>query len=376
MSSASSAPAASSIPPKKVVVPKVWKRPHSTIYGKNVEFGSSLYSDKIGEINGRKFNSELPWTLRNLGTTSSSGSYTSQGYLSNRFSDSNSSSVAAAAPTGSARIGLALDVDQPVSSLEQSLMAEKLTSSGLSYSQLLELTNPARIANSRGRGESARVHASSNKPSRSNVDFYEKYGNFDREIADMTNNSILMNEPLLSRKTFDNFLDFDPELGLFLPNSSGSSSSNSSSTSKDQRKSSSRMDINTSFVCPMLMPPTTTTITPNNFQYYCDVDKNLTRSPSPAFNQTNNTYSNENKTNNTVNNNNNYNYKNLPAFKQKFRISSSPYGQSADGRKLSLGSINPHSYRPSLPQKTTTAHASDGDEIEFHDRSSPFYTDR
>lgn len=376
MSSASSPQASSSIPPKKVVVPKVWKRPHSTIYGKNVEFGSSLYSDKIGEINGRKFNSELPWTLRNSGTTSSSGSYTSQGYLSNRFSDSCGAGASCSRP---------VDVDQPVTSLEQSVMAEKLTSSGLSYSQLLDLTNPSRGASS-GRGESGRMHADSkrrsNLDSNKYIDFYEKYGHFDKEINDMTNNSLLMNEPLLSRKTFDNFLDFDPELGLFLPhNNSGygrSSSGSSSSASRDdnQRKSSSRMDINTSFVCPMLMPPTTTTITPNNYQYYCDVDKNLThqtnhrqsssKSPLPInTNEHNNSYLNESTNKN-----------NLPSLKQKFSISSSPYGQSVDGRKLSLGSINPHSYRPSLPQKTTTAHASDGDEIEFHDRSSPFYTDR
>ncbi|KAG9510223.1 hypothetical protein GZH46_01243 [Fragariocoptes setiger] len=52
----SSTSTTSSLPKSRVFVPKVWKRPHSTIYGKNVEFGNSLYSDKIGEIDSRKFN--------------------------------------------------------------------------------------------------------------------------------------------------------------------------------------------------------------------------------------------------------------------------------------------------------------------------------
>lgn len=54
---------------KKILIPKVWKRPHSTIYGKNVEYGNSLYSDKIGEIDSRKFNTELPWSVRNANQT-------------------------------------------------------------------------------------------------------------------------------------------------------------------------------------------------------------------------------------------------------------------------------------------------------------------
>lgn len=365
--SSASPQSTSSRPSKKVIAPKVWKRPHSTIYGKNVEFGNSLYSDKIGELNGRKFNSELPWTMRNSGTASPGGSYTTQGYLSNRSSE----------PQISHQLpDLSEHHLEPATSLEQSLMADKLSSSGLSYAQLLDLTNPLKQNTGRSNHRSGGGRASGASGARGDftsygpvsghmhdegkrgdrIDFYEKYADFDREINDMTNSSLLMNEPLLSRKTFDNFLDFDPELGLFLPNSSAGSD-------RLHRDVSSRMDINTSFVCPMLMPPTTTTITPNNYQYYCDVDKNLTEHENhrPNFGQSN------------IENND---MTKSPLLKQKFHLSSSPYGQSLDGRKLSLSSINPQSYRPSLPQKTTTAHASDGEEVELHDRSSPFYTDR
>lgn len=58
------------------------------------------------------------------------------------------------------------------------------------------------------------------------------------------------------------------------------------------------------------------------------------------------------------------------------QLACSPYGQSQDGRKLSLTSISPHSYRPSVSSKSNLVHASDGEEFEFQDRSSPFYTDR
>lgn len=303
---------------KKLVVPKVWKRPHSTIYSKNVEFGSALYSDKIGELNGRKFNSELPWTLRNSGSVaSSSGGQFSQGYLS---SASN------------------LLLVEPNS--VQSKRRPK------NFAELLEMTNPSRANRLRLLKEADKSAAAANNQ---RIDFYDQYSDFSREIDQLNNNSLFMNEPLLTRKTYDNYLDFDAELGLFVPSSKLSNDSNSSS-----RNSSSSC-------CSHLNSPlghhrisSLQSRQPLRCVDYLD-DINSIKSfvPLPTKTQTTNL---------------------LP--KHNCQLVDSPYGQSTDGRKLSLGSINPQSYRPSLPHKNTTAHASDGEEFEFQDKSSPFYTDR
>lgn len=308
-------------------MPKVWKRPHSTIYGKNVEFGSSLYSDKIGEINGRKFNSELPWTVRNSGGgsgagASSPGGLYSQGYLSNLL----------LVDPSAVCTGLSGDTSS----------GEKAAAYG-SFADLLELTNPNRFSSKRRSGHGnnnnsmrSRLAEGKQRPNR-RIDFYDQYLDLG---ADFNSNPTLEEAATLAN---DNFLNFNTQLGLYVPKSdaagSGSSSSsrNSSSFSANPKDGSleirrhqlNKTDINTKSHVPFV------------------------QSTSPTSTQ---------------------NTKLLP--KHKCQLSSSPYGQSADGRKLSLGSINPHSYRPSLPNKTTTAHSSDGEEFEFHDRSSPFYTDR
>lgn len=324
MSSSSPTPSSSTtkeIRSKRLVVPKVWKRPHSTIYGKNVEFGSSLYSDKLGEINGRKFNSELPWTMRNSGSTASSagvgsGSY-NQGYLSNIL-------------------------------VEPSRRSQQLLSdagSMSSYVDLLESTNPNRTSKryNSNSGSSRKFGADKQK----RIDFYDQYMDFSREIDHLHSTSLLMNEPLLTRKVFDHFLAFDYELGLFVPNYNTASTSSGSFSSCRS----------------LLASPQSSSFRDDELPHRHHVHHD----------------------NNSLDINNSLcSYVPLPTMtqqtqllpKHKCQLLSSPYGQSNDGRKLSLTAINPQSYRPSLPNKTSTTHASDGEEFEFHDRSSPFYTDR
>lgn len=347
---------------KKFVVPKVWKRPHSTIYGKNVEFGSSLYSDKIGELNGRKFNSELPWTMRqrnsgtsssSAGTSASSGAY-SQGYLSNLLlvdpNDlSNLNYNQSHLSASSQPLSAFLSQKHYNNSLSSDSNNNCHSSTDNSYAYLLELTNPARTSK-RNKRKQAKISMlnDSNSGSNKRIDFYDQYMDFNDEINNMKNSSLLYNEPLLTRKVLNNFLDFDYDSGLFVPNRYDSRADRSlirrSTYSKDNNS-----DINSNYLyCPNTTVPSST----NN---------KLSSSTNYMHH-------------NTIPTLNKYATKLLP--KHECQLMSSPYGQSNDGRKLSLGSINPHSYRPSLPQKTTTAHASDGEEFEFQDKSSPFYTDR
>lgn len=328
-SSSSSSSTLKEIRSKKLVVPKVWKRPHSTIYGKNVEFGSSLYSDKIGEINGRKFNSELPWTMRNSGSssaTSSAGALSNQGYLSNVL------------------------VAQP-SRRSQQLLSDAGSMS--SYVDLLESTNPNRTSkrynnNSNNGGGGSRKFGALAEDKKKRIDFYDQYMDFSREIDHLHATSLLMSEPMLTRKMFDHFLAFDYDLGLFVPNYQSTASTSSGSFNSCRS---------------LLLSPSSSSDSeqqpPHRHHYHHD--------------------------NNSLDINNSLcSYVPLPTMtqqtqllpKHKCQLMSSPYGQSNDGRKLSLSAINPQSYRPSLPQRTSTTHASDGEEFEFHDRSSPFYTDR
>lgn len=313
--SSSTAP---SIRSKKLVVPKVWKRPHSTIYGKNVEFGNKLYSDKIGEINGRKFNSELPWTMRNSG--GSSGGLTSGGQYNQGYLSLNDSQLV----DKSKVVGFSGGVDG-------SGVGSGRGFAPTSYSDMLEMTNPNRFSK-RNNNNKKTTNVGTKR-----IDFYDQY-DLGKEIDRLNNSSLLMNEPLFKRKVVDNFLDYDYELGLFLPINHNNSDKFSSSSSRNRS-----------------LTPTTTT---------------------PAARMLMN--NNNNKNNETITMDiNTKPFVPLPTITQNTKLlMSSPYGQSADGRKLSLGSINPQSYRPSLPQKTTTAHTTDGEEFEFHDKSSPFYTDR
>lgn len=367
--STSPTPSSSSIRSKKVVIPKVWKRPHSTIYGKNVEFGSSLYSDKIGELNGRKFNSELPWSMRqrnsgtsssSAGTSSSSSGTYSQGYLSNLllvdsndpllnhlFASSNKNNYSSAQHSGSNN---------------SSSSGGNYHSSNDNYADMLELTNPARISKRNNQRKGAKQSmlnnldgSSSTTNSNKRIDFYDQYTDFNDEINHMKNSSLLYNEPLLTRKVLNNFLDFDYDLGLFVPNHYNSRADRSlirrSTYSKDYDNNS---DINSNYLyCPNTNTVPSSSSSNYKFPHHSNhIHRNTTPTPNFIASTT----------------------KLLP--KHECQLISSPYGQSNDGRKLSLGSINPHSYRPSLPQKTTTAHASDGEEFEFQDKSSPFYTDR
>lgn len=316
---------------KKVICPKVWKRPHSTIYGKNVEFGSSLYSDKIGELNGRKFNSELPWTARNSGSSSSSlGHQYNQGYLSNLLLIDDK---------------LDLKVKKRIALSEPS-----------SYEKLLDITNPSRYSSSNrylfatGAREpscwslDATSH-SATKAKDAKIDFYKQYVDDFEHNIDCFNakaNYMIQSEPKLCGSGSGNdALNFDPEMGLFLPsNCVASSSKRSLLVNRDydnyepivRRK----LDINGGY---STKPTTATTTSISTFTPMTTTTTNF----------------GPNKTS---------------------KLDSSLYGPSADGRKLSLTSINPQSYRPSLPQKTSTVSASDGEEFEFQDRSSPFYTDR
>lgn len=391
--STSPTPSSSSIRSRKVVIPKVWKRPHSTIYGKNVEFGSSLYSDKIGELNGRKFNSELPWSMRqrNSGTNSSSagtnsstsstssGTY-SQGYLSNLLLvDSNDPLLNHLFGSNKSRYHnhyLSAQQNRSGSNNSSSSSGGNYHSSNDNYANMLELTNPARISkrNNQRKEASKQSMLNNNSPftttttttttssSNKRIDFYDQYKDFDDEINHIKNSSLLYNEPLLTRKVLNDFLDFDYDSGLFVPNHYNSRADRSlirrSTYSKDYNNS----DINSNY----LYCPNTNT-----------VPSSSSSSSSSSSNYKFNDHSNHITHRNTIpipTPPNITSTKLLP--KHECQLISSPYGQSNDGRKLSLGSINPHSYRPSLPQKTTTAHASDGEEFEFQDKSSPFYTDR
>lgn len=337
---------------KKLIVPKVWKRPHSTIYGKNVEFGSSLYSDKIGEINGRKFNSELPWHVRNsgAGSSSSTGS-TSQGYLSNLLNEPDSTLIGSViGPT-----------TRYCSKYDDSYDAKpvginKLVGECKNYADVLEITNPNRYSkrnNMRQLAGNNRLSSAASKTKR--IDFFEEYLNFSKEIDRLNENSLLMNEPLLRQTNVDNFLDFNTEIGLFVPsygrNSSGSLVNNHQDTNRPLFSSGD--DDGRSLIGKKTIKFNAADDEQrvNDAQFSSDINSPFV----PLITTTKQT-------------------KLLP--KHRCQLASSPYGQSADGRKLSLGSINPHSYRPSLPQKTTTVQSSDGEEFEFHDRSSPFFTDR
>lgn len=318
---------------KKVLIPKVWKRPHSTIYGKNVQFGSSLYSDKIGEINGRKFNSELPWQVRNSGSSSlGTSSGLNQGYLSNLLINPEITligSVMSSNNSSGSRYTSNTDT------------LNKRANSCHGYADLLELTNPSRYSKRRNLKDNGRLNTTNGRTQRDRIDFYDQYMDFSKEIDRLSESSLLMNEPLLRRKAFDNFLDFDYELGLFVPshNSSVSSSVNFGGDGRSLLR--------------------------KNTLKYVDDDSNI----NDRYNELD-----INKTSFVPLITTTQQTKLLP--KHHCQLASSPYGQSADGRKLSLGSINPQSYRPTLPQKTSTVHASDGEEFEFQDRSSPFYTDR
>lgn len=365
--STSPIPSSSSARSKKFVVPKVWKRPHSTIYGKNVEFGSSLYSDKIGELNGRKFNSELPWTMRqrnsgtsssSAGTSSSSGAY-SQGYLSNLLlvdpNDlSNLNYNQNHLSASSQPLSSFLSQKHYNSSNSSDNNNNCHSSNDNNYAYLLELTNPARNSKRNKRKQVKSMLNNDNSGSNKRIDFYDQYMDFNDDINNMKNSSLLYNEPLLTRKVLNDFLDFDYDLGLFVPNHYDSRADRSlirrSTYSKDNN-----LDINSNYLyCPntTLLSSSSSSMSSNNKLLSSPNYVHRNTTPTPNTNLT----------------------KLLP--KHECQLMSSPYGQSTDGRKLSLGSINPHSYRPSLPQKTTTAHASDGEEFEFQDKSSPFYTDR
>lgn len=354
----------SGLRPKRVVVPKVWKRPHSTIYGKNVEFGSSLYSDKIGELNGRKFNSELPWTMRNSGTSSpstsasghSSSAY-SQGYLSqlnnNLYNDNDNNTFVA-------------------SSKIKYDFTGKATSEGANrFVCLLDVTNPNRLfANKRNyrRQNKLKEDGNGGEDNRNRIDFYDQFGEFSQEIDRVQANCLLATDPLVRRKKFDDNLDFDYTIGIFVPKLEADSASNGRDPSSGRRPK------------PSIQPPLTyahdkipslymnnqaTDINHEQSSQHHSMQQQqipptnylLQLAPTKLHKPTQKQLA-------------------MHEYYGQFGINSSIYGPSADGRKLSLGSINPQSYRPSLPSKTTTAHASDGEEFEFHDRSSPFYTDR
>lgn len=339
---------------KKVLVPKVWKRPHSTIYGKNVEFGSSLYSDKIGELNGRKFNSELPWSVRNSGGTSSAGSSAgvgssgpgyNQGYLSNLL-----------------------------------LEPKDIKQCG-NYADLLSLTNPRR--------HNRNFQAAGKRQPR--IDFYEQYMDFGRELDRLSGSSLLMSEPMLTRKLYNHLLEFDYELGLFVPSPRGGDSF---------LHASDRLAHHAALVSAQYQPSSSSSASSRDTHYnYLFTDlpstsQSMMLSTKRADSNLTNHYPQQQRLNHNYNEFNELtsnlchpaNHQNKPIHlltrqtnllpRHKCHLADSPYGQSADGRKLSLSSINPQSYRPSLPSKTTHAHATDGEEVDLVDKSSPFYTDR
>lgn len=384
----SSAAKAASMKPTKVVIPKVWKRPHSTIYGKNVEFGSKLTSDKLGEINGRKFNSELPWQMRNSGGSSgiSSSSGLHQGYLSKLLNEPEStllgSVVRSTAPTRGA-IGSSSDFlggggsggsgsggsgsgSGLTSGLASGLMSESRreqlnAASCANFADVLEVTNPNRYSKRRRPRSAGAGSAGLQEAKNKRIDFYENYLEFNNEVNRLTEPSPLM-EGLLHRRPFDKNLDFNHELGLFVPSSSQADLEERSLARKRtlQRYEQQLEAGHVAAAVPHLK--------------HADCDQN------------NSNHHYHNHARDQLSDINNSQYLFNPVItttlqthllpRHDCQLASSPYGQSADGRKLSLGSINPHSYRPSLPHKTSTVHASDGEEFEFQDRSSPFYTDR
>lgn len=412
-------------PTKKVVIPKVWKRPHSTIYGKNVEFGSSLYSDKLGEINGRKFNSELPWHVRNSGSSSLSSSNsasTHQGYLSNLLNEPASTligSVIRATPMRDYNRGLGDDLNELYAPIRFSNSGGRLSNRCQSYADVLELTNPNRHTRGSGRrraimsglgteldADAADDYRAGPRSERFKIDFYDQYVDFSRDLDRINENSLLVREPLLVRRVFDNNLDFNADLGLFVPSyhletpttvseSSGYSPRSScayirsklntntnplnfsyggSGGGDDGRSLIGKRTLNKHFI----VPPNSLVA---NHAHAGDDDRSCC-SVHPATTTTTNSAANSNInpqhshfSSSIVPINTTTQQTNLLP-KHKCQLASSPYGPSADGRKLSLGSINPHSYRPSVPPKTSTVQASDGEEFEFQDRSSPFYTDR
>jgi hypothetical protein len=411
MSTTSTADKMANVKPKKVVVPKVWKRPHSTIYGKNVEFGSKLYSDKLGEINGRKFNSELPWQMRNSGGASStSGSSTSQGYLSKLFIEPHTTLIGSVI-TSSSRGGSTAAAFRPTSS---GLVAAKASANEMgerwltpascaNYADVLELTNPNRYSKRRaaspldrfslssssgggrlvsGSGYTGHGGAATATNRTGRIDFYESYLEFNDEIRRMNESSRLLNDPLMQRRAFDEHLDFNYELGLFVPAGSASSSSDDGRSALLKKTLKDEAGDAKPPLAPSRRPqaelaggrlsddnmPTSSGVVGRHERQQILFPKHDHRRFSfelrsdinpahfdPVITTTKKTDL-------------------LP--KHACQLADSPYGPSADGRKLSLGSINPHSYRPSLPHKTTTVHASDGEEFEFQDRSSPFFTDR
>lgn len=370
----SSSSGSSSIRAKKVVIPKVWKRPHSTIYGKNVEFGSSLYNDKIGEINGRKFNSELPWSVRNSGPISSSGGYYSQGYLSEPFNHLSSSSKSTSTTNNTTNLPM---VD----------FTGKLTSSSdANFVRLLEITNPNRMFSKKfDQGDRSNRNISSYSSRGSDIraqkiDFYEQYGDdFSREIDRVQSNSLLAIDPLVRRKVFDDHLDFDYSIGVFVPKLDAESPS--TKRRLQSALNGSGVDYDTITRKNLEIKPTSGIISSSSSSIssnYNDIGRDSYGKPEASYSRLGyaSDVDNRAKSNMFIYGQDN-NHKNLlPNTNVRFGIASSPYGQSADGRKLSLTTINPHSYRPSVPQKSSVALATDGEEFEFHDRSSPFYTDR
>lgn len=363
---------------KKIVVPKVWKRPHSTIYGKNVEFGSALYSDKIGEINSRKFNSELPYSVRNSPLSHTSYNVgapsSSDGYLSNpMFSGSKSLQLVTPASSNSPLTSRSLSSDGDL------VRRATATSNCYDFKDMLEATNPSRRRQHDNNRHGSSTHASRDRAQTGGrVDFYATYlDDFNRELSRQTDSSLMSCDPLLRRKVFDDFLDFDYELGLFLPATNDSIASSmmqqrplvdAASFSLVEPNSSSSSDYRSS-------QDKQANYDNNNHYHYrpstsdYDLNHNNAQSVPMTLLATTTIKTPITKTNQTTQNTHL-----LP--KHRCQLSASPYGQSADGRKLSLASIDPMSYRPPVPSKSTSAHATGGEEFELHDRSSPFYTDR
>lgn len=362
---------------RKVIVPKVWKRPHSTIYGKNVEFGSSLYSDKIGELNGRKFNSDLPWHLRNSGGGSSATSSSStgasggsqQGYLSHLLNEPQFTLTGSVLMSAGRGGGCRHDDDDDYTCRQYALVAPNYSSIKCrDYAHLLELTNPnaERLARERQRRRrfaptgSLVVHgkgsSSSGGSCRNRIDFYDQFGSALNTQTGAT--CLLKDSPEIRQQMVDRFLNYDDELGLFV-----------------SRKTSGHYNHNDDDPKCLIGKKTIRDFAPNDYEYKLKKEnrRNLTDTCDDLdINQM--TLNQLNYPSHLIKTPHEHYVRSLP--QHYCHLHKSPYGQSADGRKLSLGSINPHSYRPSLPTKTTTLQASDGEEFEFQDRSSPFYTDR
>jgi len=265
------------------------------------------------------------------------------------------------------------------------------------------------------------------KPDR--IDFYDRYMDpFERDVRQMSDNSVLLHEPLLNRRAFDKYLDFNHDIGLFVSNNKDTSTNNNNlDRNKNQASFSSYRESNQSPLSSSSGSSSRNRLISNSLggsggSLYADDYEGARRGASMqhvqfeddgrsliykrTLNRPNaaaaavakvSGHDGDRSLNNATTNSLAYNdpddlanqtssttfapictttlqTKLLP--NHHCQLPSSPYGQSADGRKLSLGSINPHSYRPSLPSKTSTVHASDGEEFEFQDKSSPFYTDR